>query len=240
MKKVLIALCSFFLTFTLASCADTNTNSTLYDDEWYPALDPGSTNLVFHKDGALFSNDQEIGTYTVDQDSVIISSLDSEEKVTCYLNKIDGYTTLDMNGEIFVKGYDNAVAYYEEYLYIDPSDIWTYDFTGEYYKAYDERLSNLSQYEQMVEIKTSRGKGYTVNQQNGGFTLTDNYSGYSYGSRDYAVTVDIDRENRTMKHIDSYGYIDDEYRIEWCEETQEFYFVDDTFDTHWFRLSNVQ
>ena len=125
--------------------------------------------------------------------------------------------------------------------YNDPSDIWSYDFSGEYYQAYDENLDGLSEYEQMIKIKTEGG--YTVNQHNGGFTLTDNYSGYRYGSFDHSIQVDIDRENMTMKQIDSSsGYIDREFTIAWCEE---IYFIEEPYSweeegTYWFRLENVQ
>lgn len=125
----------------------------------------------------------------------------------------------------------------------DPSDIWQYDFAGDYYRVTDDSLADLSKYEQMVTVKNEGS--YYVSQDYGGFTLTDEYSGYWYGRYDKAVTVDIDRDNRTMKLIESTGYVEGEYSIEWCEETQEWYFIeedtlhDGEFDRYWFKLDDV-
>lgn len=243
MKRVVTIILCVIAIMAMAACTGINPNNDKYVGEWYWSEDPDLQTLSFTKEGEYLIDGEAVGTFEATADYATITDPESGEKWDVYLSDIDGYSCLNVEGSLFVKGYDNAVAYYEAYCYVDPSDIWAYDFSGEYYKAYDDSLSHLSEYEQMVEIKT--GGGYTVNQHNGGFTLSDNYSGYRYGSMDHAITVDIDRENRTMKHIDSSGYIDREYSIEWCEETQEFYFneessLGDEYDTYWFRLSNVQ
>ena len=124
---------------------------------------------------------------------------------------------------IFVKQPESVRAKY---------DIWSYDFSGEYYKAYDESLVEYSEYEQMVKAKTGN---YNVDQEHGGFTLSDESSGYCYGSFDTAVTVDIDRENLTMKLVEPSGYIRDEYDIAWCDETHEYYFIDISLDNYYFK-----
>lgn len=111
-------------------------------------------------------------------------------------------------------------------------DIGQYDFSGEYYEAYDERLEGYGPYDKMVMAK--RGFIYNVSQEHGGFTLENENSGYSYGMFDMAVSVDIDRENLTMKLIEPSGYIADEFEIWWCDETGEYYFIDSS-DTCWFK-----
>ena len=110
-------------------------------------------------------------------------------------------------------------------------DISQYDFSGEYYEAYDERLDGYGPYEKMVMAKQGI---YNVSQEHGGFTLEDENSGYSYGMFDMAVSVDIDRENLTMKLIEPSGYIAGEFEIWWCDETGEYYFIDSS-DTCWFK-----
>ena len=133
----------------------------------------------------------------------------------------------DNNGVIFVKQPENVRAKY---------DIWSYDFSGDYYRAHDEALAEYNEYERMIKAKTGN---YYATQDFGGFKLTNDNSGYCYGNKtETAVTVDIDRENRTMKLVDPTGYVKGEYDIEWCDETQEYFFMEvreSEFERYYFK-----
>lgn len=249
-KKSLICFLVCFIAISLMVGCSNNDKSVV--GEWYAVEYDGSfidaqnimACLDFYDDGTCYDYFcWEEYNYKVQGDTITIihtyddgTSVDIEYKMTeedgcIYLSCSNVHTGMTQK---LVKGEEAALSYLDE-TSTNASNIWNYDFAGDYYRAEDDELSHLSEYDQMVEMKLAGG-GYTVF---GSFSLSDDYSGYEhtrYGSS-YALTVDLDRENKTMVLIGPDGYATD-YTIEWCEEIQEWVF--NSGSDYYCKLDNVE
>ncbi|MBQ9015658.1 MAG: hypothetical protein IJ109_05995 [Firmicutes bacterium] len=245
LKKItiLVFACTFLI--LCMGCAGTNKYADQWVGQWYFAQDPEREPYMFNEDYTITdeSDGSLVGRFDATEDTIKIYIDGQEDPNICNPQTFDdsGYTAIYFDDDItLVDGYEGAIIYYEQYIYVDPSDIWAYDFSGNYYEeAQNESLEGMSEYDKMVKIKTEGG--YTVDGHHGGFTLKDNYSGYWYGVGEMAVTVDIDRDNRKMRLIDPSGGVK-EYDIEWSDDIQEYYFIYRNYvgeDDYFFRLENV-
>lgn len=133
---------------------------------------------------------------------------------------------------------DTSLEYGDATSEYDPSDIYQFDFTGYWYEPTSAASDgnkiedgSYSEYDLMVMNKTGDSTFDSFYFDPRHYQFTSESTGYYLDEYDgIAITIDIDRESRKLRIIESSGDIRETFDIEYCEETQEWYLRCELFD----------